>query len=81
MNCFYDVMNRSKKGLFIIAEDRVEAAILAEQFKHVRDMLNCTVSGPFPPHNDSLKALMESGRCGQVALNVQTQEWSFVRER
>jgi len=81
MNSFYDVANRSKKGMFIIAEDRVEAASMAEKFGHVRDMMNCTISGPFKAHNESMKKLIESGQCGQIALKVDTQEWFFVKER
>ena len=78
MTHLYDVMNQSKKGMWILAEDRVDASLVAQQLGHVKEMENAVVSGPFD-QIEGLEVLKSFDDRGQVAKDLDTQTWFLFR--
>ena len=64
--------------LCVSAEDRVDAAVIAEQCKHVRDMINSVVTGPLPMKDPDMKSQFEINRRGQ--LGWESGQWFFIKE-
>ena len=62
----YDVINRSKRGMWIAAEDKVDAAVIAHDLKHTQEIENAQVEGPLPVKDGGLQAMLDAGRRGQI---------------
>ena len=82
MNSFYDVVNKGKKGMWMSATDRVDAALIAQQFGHVREMEHATVCGPYDQMNGEpgLKEILEAGLRGQLVKDLVAVKWMLIKE-
>lgn len=91
---FYDVINRSKLGMWVAAEDKVDAAVIAHDLKHTHEVENAQVEGPLPVKDAGLQALLDAGRRGHLGYEVPKTEiediitggnrsysiWFFIKE-
>jgi hypothetical protein len=76
MNQFFDVANSQGIGCFISAKDKEDAVQVAVALGHVKKASSARVNGPMDMSKDSaygsVKEILESGKRGQFAKQIQT---------
>ena len=94
MTYLYDVINKANHGMWVAAEDKVDAAVIAHDLKHTHEIENAKVEGPLSVKDAGLQAMLDAGRRGYLGWKVPKTEiediitggsrsysiWFFIKE-
>jgi hypothetical protein len=69
MTYLYDVINTSNHGMWVAAEDKVDAAVIAHDLKHTKEIENARVEGPLKV-SPQLQSILNEGRRGQLGYKM-----------
>lgn len=79
MTYLYDVINTSHRGMWVAAEDKVDAAIISHDLKHTHKIENAQVEGPIPVKDSGLQAMLDANRRGHLGIvNYELPKISFM---